>query len=208
MLLGCNPKGCRPGTQVPGLHFVQARWPLDSWHAGGTGGAGLPAERVLVLLDAQPVQRDVGPLLLADVLRDRGLVEPDGGHVVALRPELPVAELVLQVGVPVEHEKRALPLQVPHEARDADLRRDAHQHVDVVGHQVPLDYLHALPLAQLPQYLPQVLAVLVVDDFPPILWGEHDVVLARPLRVRQAVGLLGHGNHLPLGARRPEQSPC
>ena len=70
----------------------------------------------------------------------------------------------------------------------------------VVRHQVPLYDLDPLPLAQLPENLPQVLAVLVVDDLPSILWCEHDVVLAEPLRVRKAVGLLGHGNHLPLGA--------
>lgn len=47
---------------------------------------------------------------------------------------------------------------------------------------------------------PQVPAAFVVDDLPSILWCEHDVVLAEPLRVREAVGLLGHGNRLPLGA--------
>lgn len=35
--LGCNPKGPRPGTQVPGLNFVQARWPLDARRARRTG---------------------------------------------------------------------------------------------------------------------------------------------------------------------------
>ena len=54
-----------------------------------------------------------------------------------------------------------------------------------------------LPHAKLPEDLPKVLAVLVVDRLPPILRREHDVVLARPFRVREAVGLLGHGNHLP-----------
>ena len=54
-----------------------------------------------------------------------------------------------------------------------------------------------LPHAQLPEDLPQVLAVLVVDRLPSILWREHDVVLAQPFRVREAVGFLGHSNHLP-----------
>ena len=151
-----------------------------------------PIEGVLVLLDAQPVDRDVGLLLLPDVLRNGGLVQADGGHVVALGPELPVAELVLHVRVPVEYHQRALPLQVAHDARDAVLRRDRQQHVHVVGHQVPLDYLDPLVLAQLPEDLPKVGPYLVVDDFAPILRREHDVVLAHPLRVRQAVGLLGH----------------
>ena len=48
-----------------------------------------------MLLHAQLAQRDVMGLLLPDVLRDRRLVQADGGHVVALRPEPPVAELVL-----------------------------------------------------------------------------------------------------------------
>jgi len=151
-----------------------------------------PIEGVLVLLDAQPVDRDVGLLLLPDVLRDGGLVQADGGHVVALGPELPVAELVLHVRVLVEYHQRALPLQVAHHARYAVLRRYRQQHVDVVGHQVPLDDLYPLVLAELPEDLPKVGPYLVVDDFAPILRREHDVVLAHPLRVRQAVGLLGH----------------
>lgn len=36
-----------------------------------------------------------------------------------------------------------------------------------------------------------------------MIWREHDVVLAEPLRAGEAVGLLGHGNHLPLGAGDP-----
>lgn len=151
-----------------------------------------PAEGVLVLLDAQPVERDVGLLLLPDVLRDRGLVQADRGHAVALGPELPVAELVLHVRVLVEYHQRALPLQVAHHARYAVLRRYRQQHVDVVRHQVPLDDLYPLVLAELPEDLPKVGPYLVVDDFAPILRREHDVVLAHPLRVRQAVGLLGH----------------
>ena len=99
--------------------------------------------------------------------------------------------------MPIEPEQGALALQVAHEARDAELRRDASQHVDVVRHEAPLDGLPPLPHAQPLEDLPQVLAVLVVDRLPSILWREHDVVLARPFRVREAVGFLGHSNHLP-----------
>ena len=160
-----------------------------------TGRQSLPAERVLVFLHAQLVLGDVAGFLLPDVLGDRRLVQPDGRHVVALRPELPVAELVLQARVPVEYHQRALALQVSHHARHAVLRGYRDQHVHVVGHQVPLYYLDALVLAELPEYLPYVLPDLVVDDFAPILRREHDVVLAHPLRVRQAVRFLRHGLH-------------
>ena len=160
-----------------------------------TGRQSLPAERVLVFLHAQLVPGDIAGFLPPDVFGDRRLVQPDGRHVVALRPELPVAELVLQVRVPVEYHQRALALQVSHHARHAVFRRYSHQHVRVVGHQVPLYYLDALVLAELPEYLPYVLPDLVVDDFAPILRREHDVVLAHPLRVRQAVRFLRHGLH-------------
>ena len=160
-----------------------------------TGRQSLPAERVLVFLHAQLVLGDVAGFLLPDVFGDRRLVQPDGRHVVALRPELPVSELVLQARVPVEYHQRALALQVSHHARHAVFRRYGHQHVHVVGHQVPLYYLDALVLAELPEYLPYVLPDLVVDDFAPILRREHDVVLAHPLRVRQAVRFLRHGLH-------------
>ncbi len=160
-----------------------------------TGRQSLPAERVLVFLHAQLVLGDVAGFLLPDVFGDRRLVQPDGRHVVSLRPELPVSELVLQARVPVEYHQRALALQVSHHARHAVFRRYGHQHVHVVGHQVPLYYLDALVLAELPEYLPYVLPDLVVDDFAPILRREHDVVLAHPLRVRQAVRFLRHGLH-------------
>ena len=160
-----------------------------------TGRQSLPAERVLVFLHAQLVLGDVAGFLLPDVFGDRRLVQPDGRHVVSLRPELPVSELVLQARVPVEYHQRALALQVSHHARHAVFRRYGHQHARVVGHQVPLYYLDALILAELPEYLPYVLPDLVVDDFAPILRREHDVVLAHPLRVRQAVRFLRHGLH-------------
>ena len=160
-----------------------------------TGRQSLPAERVLVFLHAQLVLGDVAGFLLPDVLGDRRLVQPDGRHVVALRPELPVAELVLQVRVPVEYHQRALALQVSHHARHAVFRRYGHQHVHVVGHQVPLYDLDSLVFAELPEYLPDIRPDLVVDDFAPILRREHDVVLAHPLRVHQAVRFLRHGLH-------------
>lgn len=151
-------------------------------------------------LTLKPVQGDVGALLLADVLGDRRLARADGGDVAALCPELPVPELVPEVRMPVEHEKGALPPRIAHEARDAGLGRDAGRHVDVVGHEVPLYDLDALPLAELPGTPGGVLAASAVDRLPPMLWRGHDVILAEPLRVREAVGLLGHGDRLPSGA--------
>src|SRR5574344_2392177 len=138
-------------------------------------------EGVLVFLDAQFIHRDVMTLLLLDILLDCRLIQPDRTHVVSLRPEMPVAELVLKICVLVEYHERALPLQIPHYLGHAVLRRYAHQHVDVVRHQVPLDYLHTLVAAQLPEYVPYALLVLIVNYFSPILRSEYYVVFAQPL---------------------------
>lgn len=62
----------------------------------------------------------------------------------------------------------------------------------MVGHQAPLDGLYPLVLAELPEDLTKVGPYLAADGFAPMLWRERDVALARPLRVRQAVGLLGY----------------
>ena len=98
------------------------------------------------------------------------------------------------------HEERALPLQVPHEARDADLGRDARRHVHVVRREMPLHHPDALPPAWLPEDRPEALAVLAADGLSSMLWARHDVVLAHPLGVRKAVGLLCHCVLLPLAA--------
>jgi hypothetical protein len=55
---------------------------------------------VLVLPGAELVEGDVRGFLLPDVLRDRGLVHADGRDIVALCPELPVPEPVLEVRMP------------------------------------------------------------------------------------------------------------
>jgi hypothetical protein len=105
--------------------------------------------------------------------------------------------------MPVEHEERALPPRVSHEARHAGLGRDARRHARVARHQVPLYCLDPPPLAWPPGDPPEALAALVVDGPSPMLWAKRDAVLARPLGVREAVGPLRHGALLPPAAGDP-----
>ena len=78
------------------------------------------------------------------------------------------------------------PFQVPHEARDGELRGYAYKHVYVIGHRVRLDDVDAFVHAASPDVFPDVGAKLGVNRLPPVLRGEHDVVFAIPLRVRKA----------------------
>ena len=65
---------------------------------------------------------------------------------------------------------------------------------------MPFHCLDALPLAWLPEDLPQVLAALLADGPSSMLWARHDVAPAHPLGVRKAVGLLCHCALLTLAA--------
>ncbi len=42
------------------------------------------------------------------------------------------------------------------------------------------------------KYLCKVLLVLIVNDFSPILWCEHDMVLAQSFGMRKAIRLVRH----------------
>ena len=106
MLLGYNPWIAVTRLKAPALTGFGPHCRLTR---GGPVKPALfplrpPIEGVLALLDAQPAGRDVGLLLLPDVLRDRRPVQADGGNAAALGPELPVAELVLPVRVLVEYQ--------------------------------------------------------------------------------------------------------
>ena len=150
LLLGYNPWKAGARLKTPAFTVFRPHCALTR------GGPVKPAsalrprparERVLVLLHAQPVQRYVRLLLLPYVLCYRRLVQADGRHVVAGRPELPVAELVLHVRMPVEDHQRALALQVAHEAGNTHLWGYTDQHVHVIRHHMSFVDLHALILA-------------------------------------------------------------
>jgi len=165
----------------------------------------LTRKRVLVLLQASTIRRLVLELLVADVLLDGRLVQANRAHVVPLRPEVPRPVVVLQVRVLVEDHRARLAFQVPHEARDGELRGYPYKHVYVVGHRVGLYYLDPFAHAASSDVLPDVRAELREDRLPPVFRREHDVVLAVPLRVRKAgdfVVLPWHNNDVVLSSGR------
>ena len=73
--------------------------------------------------------------------------------------------------------------------------RDARQHVDVVGHQVPLQQVDPLLPAQVPQDLSDLPAELAVRHPLAVLWHDHHVVLpvlALPPDVGLALPVFAH----------------
>ena len=188
------------GRRAPkdaGLHAVRALLPLTRGAPVEPAGEGYflnGSEYSLTLSLSRAMSEASCSLMYFAIVAS---LSPTVETAVALRPEPPVAELVLQVGVLVEYHQRALALQVAHRARHAALRRYRRQHVHMVGHEVPLYYLDALELAEPPRDPPYVGPDLAVDGLSPTLRRGHDVVPAHPPRARKAVGFVGHSRPPP-----------
>ena len=60
----------------------------------------------------------------------------------------------------------------------------------MIRHEMSFYYLNTFVFTQVSKYFSDVCPYLIVDNFAPILGGEHDMVLAHPFRVRQATCLL------------------
>ena len=76
---------------------------------------------------------------------------------------MPVAILVFQIRMSVKDHQGALPFQVPHKTRHADLRRDGDQQVYMINLGLPFDNLHSFPLAEILQDLDDTSGLSTVD---------------------------------------------
>ena len=82
---------------------------------------------------------------------------------------------------------RMLPLQIPHEARYEELRRDGYQHVDVIGARPRTEYLDSLALAFLTQDLSYGRLQLSLYHLPSVFRCKHYMIFAFPFRMGQAL---------------------
>ena len=71
-----------------------------------------------------------------DTNENEAFVQSNGTHVIPGCPEVPVAELVLQIPVFFKDHHCRFPFQVPHKAGDAILRRDTQQQMHMVRHHM------------------------------------------------------------------------
>jgi hypothetical protein len=83
----------------------------------------------------------------------------------------------------VEYHQGAFPLQIPHELRHAQVRRDTHQHVNVIRTRFRFQNLHLLLLAQRPEDFPDAHFDLTVHSLSTKFRRKYDMVLAIPSRV-------------------------
>lgn len=93
---------------------------------------------------------------------------------------MPITEFVFQIRMLVENHQTTLAFQIPHELRHAVLRWYTYEHVDVVRHEMPFDYLDSLVTAELPQYLADTFLVLTVYCLAAIFRREYYMIFTEP----------------------------
>ena len=110
--------------------------------------------------------------------------KPHRTDIISFGPKFSVAELILQICVLIEYHQRTFPFQVAHEICHTDFRRDGHQHVDMIRHQMPFQNLNPFIFAEALQNFFYTFTELCEDYFPSIFWSKDDMILAQPFRMR------------------------
>ena len=121
--------------------------------------------------------------LIADVLANRRLVSAHRGNEVPPRPEVLADEVPLPLAVHPRQVDRTLPLDETDHLLHRILRRNRNQHVDVIGHQMPLLNPALLLRGQFSEHLAQMAPQLLVQRPAAALGDKHYVIFALPLGV-------------------------
>ena len=74
--------------------------------------------------------------LFSDIPVTRRFVQPYCAGIMPHASESSIAELVLQLGIPINYHIGILTLQLSHEQRHGILGRNHHQYVDMVEHHI------------------------------------------------------------------------
>ncbi len=133
--------------------------------------------------DVELIEALILRLLFLDVRPNRGLVSPNGGHVVAAGPELLAREVLPSPQVRAGNVDRTLPFDEADHLAHGVLRGNRDQHVHVVKVEMALLHAGLALVREVSQGGPQVFPELPIEGLPPVLGNPHDMVLALPLGV-------------------------
>lgn len=128
--------------------------------------------------------------LLSYISADLFFIETHRAHAVSTGPEMHPREIsFVPQQFPMDSD-RALPFQKSDHHRNAVSRRNAQTQVDVVNNRLPLDQLHSLLSAQIPQNWSNSASYLSKQYLVPIFRYEYHMILAFPSHVRHALPIL------------------
>jgi hypothetical protein len=125
-------------------------------------------------------------ILLADVGADLLQFEPDGRYGVTAGSEVFTREVSFFTGQ-ARHCDGTFAFQKPDHGRHRVLGWNGDAHVNMVWHQVPLDNLTFLLLGEGVENCARLPTLFAKDGFPAPFGHEHNVVLAVPFRMGQAL---------------------
>ena len=87
---------------------------------------------------------------------------------------------VWMVAIFLKYEQCALSFEISHKSRNAHFGRDTDQHMYVIRAHLSLNYFYSFPLAKLAEYLSYFYPLSFKENFSPIFWRKHNMVLAIP----------------------------
>lgn len=123
-------------------------------------------------------------VLAFDVLLDDVI-----GHIsaaaaeIAPCPEVPSPVCLARMGVLAEQLVGSFPFEPLHEPTDCDVRRDRNEQVDVIARNMPLDDIHILTLADLPDHIPNSKCNRPLQYLLSVLRDPYQVEMNRKNRV-------------------------
>jgi hypothetical protein len=121
----------------------------------------------------------VGQFLVSDVGSDHFLIPANGRDKISSRPEF-VAEEIPHLAFDILRDPyRALPFHVSDDLSHRIFGRYRNQHVNVIGHQMPLLDPAFFAACEIVKYLAQMPLYLSEQQLLAVLRREDDVVLAR-----------------------------
>jgi hypothetical protein len=129
------------------------------------------------------VQTLVLLFLVADIVPYHLFIPPDRRYKIPARPETLTDKIPPVLAIHPRQMDGALSLDEANHLRNGVLWRDRDQHVNMIGHQMPLLDPALLLLGKLTEYLPKILPQLDVQRLSSALRNENNFVFAVPLAV-------------------------
>ena len=136
---------------------------------------------------------------MPDVIPNHLLVQTNSADAVPSRPETPPEQRSLRFQKFTMDSGCAFTLQVPHRHRNAVLRWDAQQHVNMVRHGLPFHKFHPPVSAQLTKNSANSTPNSSVKCLLAILRQDDNMILALPFHVCLTLPILHDGPPCPSG---------
>ena len=145
-------------------------------------------------------------LLVLDVLLDHRFIQPHGAYALAARPKRSSIQASTHLSEVTVDPNGTLSFQESHRVRNAVLRWNTQQQMNVVQRCIALHQFDVLLPAKVAENLPDLCTKTSKELAPPVFWNNHNVVFAVPLHMGLATPVFHLGSSCaPRGL--PQEDP-